>query len=327
MTHPDYYNKFKCIADKCRHNCCRGGWDIDIDDEALERFKKIPGEFGEKVRNSISSENVFIKKNGECPLLSPNGTCEMVNNGEKLCIVCDEYPRFTEFFDDYAERGISLSCEAAADIILSKQGKTEIIYDDISCCNESIFRLLIAARKDILDILQDRSTDIFCRMRLALDYGKYLQKRINENDFDTFLYQPSDSFTEHRSLSGVLPLFMELNILNTEWKDILSRLEARENISHLHTLDPTEGEQLAVYFVYRYFLKASFDYDALSKLKFGFLSVIMITALENTLGDIRECARLYSIEIEHSEENIDMIYDEFLFNDEFSYDNIINMLS
>ena len=31
---PSYYKKFKCIADKCHHNCCIG-WEIDIDDEAL----------------------------------------------------------------------------------------------------------------------------------------------------------------------------------------------------------------------------------------------------------------------------------------------------
>lgn len=327
MTHPDYYDKFKCIAGSCKHNCCRGGWDIEIDDGALERFDAIPGEFGEKVRASISPENVFIRKNGECPLLAPDGTCEMVNNGAKLCIVCDEYPRFTEFFDDYAERGISISCEAAADIILSKRDRTELVFDSLSGCDDPLFRLLVSARSDILDILRDRSKDIFTRMRLALDHGKQLQERINENDYTAFSCTAADTFARHRSLSGILPLFKDLSILDPEWLKLLGKLEERELSAQPHTSDPIETEQLAVYFVYRYMLKAAFDCDVLSKLKFAFLSVIMITALENALGNIRECARLYSIEIEHSEENIEMINDEFLFNDEFSYENIIDMLS
>ena len=32
---PDYYNKFSCIADKCRHSCCVG-WEIDIDENTNE---------------------------------------------------------------------------------------------------------------------------------------------------------------------------------------------------------------------------------------------------------------------------------------------------
>lgn len=326
MVRPDYYDKFHCIADKCRHNCCRGGWEIEIDNEALERFSKLEGAFGDKVRASISADNTFIHKNGECPLLSSNGKCEMVLNNAQLCVICDEYPRFTEFFDDYAERGISLSCEAAADIILNVKDKVKIIYDIDGSCTEPIFILLKKAREDIFTILQDRSKDIFARLRLALDYGMHLQDRINENEYAPFEYAPKDNFTGHNSLCGVIPLFKDLNILNSEWSNMLKKLESDEMHRKNHTLDPIIGEQLAVYFVYRYFLKASFDFDALAKLKFAFLSVMMIAALENSFGDINECSRLYSIEIEHSEENIDMIYDEFLFNEEFSYYKLINML-
>ena len=97
MIVPDYYERFRCIGGECRHNCCRGGWDIEVDDEALDRFKRIEGEFGERVRAAVNDEKVFIRKNGQCPLLNSNGLCEMVLHGEELCIICDEFPRFTEF--------------------------------------------------------------------------------------------------------------------------------------------------------------------------------------------------------------------------------------
>ena len=37
---PSYYKKFKCIADKCEHSCCIG-WEIDIDEETLEKYEKL----------------------------------------------------------------------------------------------------------------------------------------------------------------------------------------------------------------------------------------------------------------------------------------------
>ncbi len=327
MICPDYYSRFRCTADKCVHNCCRGGWEIGIDDEAMKRFSKLTGEFGEKVRASVGADNTFIRRSGQCPLLSPDGKCEMVLNGAELCVICDEYPRFTEYFDGYAERGISLSCEAAADIILNNKEKVTLTGEPEGSCTEPVFLLLKKARDDIFAILQERGTDIFKRLRLALDYGRYLQSRINKNDYGLFEYAPKDTFTSHRTLCGVTPIFKELSMLDSSRSGMLARLESDERGRSGHSLDPIAGEQLAVYFVYRYFLKAAFDFDALAKLKFSFLSVMMIAALENSFGDICECARVYSIEIEHCEENIDMIYDEFLFNDEFSYDNIIDMIS
>ena len=36
---PDYYDKFKCIAGECKDTCC-AGWEIMIDDKALEKYRK-----------------------------------------------------------------------------------------------------------------------------------------------------------------------------------------------------------------------------------------------------------------------------------------------
>ena len=55
------------------------------------------------------------------------------------------------------------------------------------------------------------------------------------------------------------------------------------------------------------------------------LSVMTIIALENTIGDICECARRYSIEVEHDEDNIEAIYDELLFGEQLLYDDILRM--
>ena len=326
MITPDYYEKFRCIGGLCRHNCCKGGWDIEVDDEAFERFCKIGGAFGEKVKNSIDEDRIFKRTGGGCPLLNDDGLCEMVINGHELCVICDEYPRFTEYYDDYAERGISLSCEEAARVILD-HCNTVLLQGKSGECDEDIFCLLLKARRSIFDILQNRNMDILKRLRLMLDYGAALQERINENDFGEFSYIPSDKPKERTDCSALLEVLSGLDILNDEWKDILETAYESEQNSKPHFMKDIKGEQLAVYFVYRYFLKAVFDCDALSKLKLAAVCVLAINSVYKSTGDLYESARMFSIEVEHDEDNIDALYDEFLFNDELSYENIIKMLA
>ena len=45
---PDYYPRFRCIADRCRHSCCVG-WEIDVDEESLEKYAALPVELGEEI--------------------------------------------------------------------------------------------------------------------------------------------------------------------------------------------------------------------------------------------------------------------------------------
>lgn len=56
MIRPWFYDKFVCIADRCTDNCCRG-WEIDIDEPAMERFRGVPGEFGERLRSAIREQD------------------------------------------------------------------------------------------------------------------------------------------------------------------------------------------------------------------------------------------------------------------------------
>lgn len=325
MIVPDYYERFRCIGSECRNNCCRGGWDIEVDDEALERFSQIEGEFGERVRAAVNDENVFIHKDGQCPLLNKDGLCEMVLHGEELCIICDEFPRFTEFYEDYSERGVSLACEAAAELILANTNKMRLTGDG-SGCDEPIFVFVNKARNAVFEILQNREYDIFKRLRLALDYSYEAQVMINDNDYGELEYMPDDRVDRHESLMVFVELLQSMEVLEEDWRGILERLLMHEKNAPRHLVDDIKGEQLAVYFVYRYFLKGAFDCDVLSKMKLAALSTMTIIALENTIGDLSECARRYSVEIEHDEDNIEAIYDELLFGDGLLYDDILRMI-
>ena len=80
MMRPQFYDKFLCTGDKCTDNCCIG-WEIDIDKPAMERFAKIPGEFGERLRSAIhgGEQPTFALASGDrCALLREDGLCELI---------------------------------------------------------------------------------------------------------------------------------------------------------------------------------------------------------------------------------------------------------
>lgn len=76
-----------------------------------------------------------------------------------------------------------------------------------------------------------------------------------------------------------------------------------------------------VYFLYRHFLTAWEDGDPGSKVSFAVLSVRFLRLLgalhwqmhgEFTLKDQEEYARLYSAEVEYSQENLDFLFDSLM---------------
>jgi len=162
---PDYYKDFKCIADKCKHNCCIG-WEIDIDDDTYTKYKTVGGDFGEKLFRNIATEDTphfVLTQHERCPFLNNDNLCDIIINlGEdNLCQICNDHPRFRNFFDNREEIGIGLCCEAAAQIIINKKSKTEFIVlkDGKESCNAeeiSFFK----ERENVYTILQNRDLTV-----------------------------------------------------------------------------------------------------------------------------------------------------------------------
>lgn len=145
---PDYYKDFKCIADKCKHTCCKG-WEVEIDDESMERFKKFP-DITAKIETT--DDNHFRLLDGEvCPFLKESGLCEMIlKYGEDmLCQTCTDHPRFRNYWSDRIEMGLGLVCEEAAKIILTKETPMKLILlDDSKKCASEMADKGIDANKE-----------------------------------------------------------------------------------------------------------------------------------------------------------------------------------
>ena len=297
--YPDYYNKFKCIADKCRHNCCIG-WEICVDDKTMEHYQNMNNDMGKKIIQNISedSQSFILTDDKKCPFLLKNGLCEIISvcGKESLCDICTLHPRFKNFYTSFVESGLGLCCEEACRIILTSEDKFKIeIYDDIFLTDEE--EEFISIRQDFFNILQNRN-------KTVLERFEELAKRVNLD----FSYDSKKIYKMYMCLEKLDPKWsQELdNIKNLNFK---KKVFQREDMQLLF-------EQLGVYFVYRHLIEAMWDDDYTSWISFVLVSVYVIGMLFSYyIYDIQkfdfekaiDIVRMYSSEIEYSDENINNI--------------------
>jgi lysine-N-methylase len=98
----------------------------------------------------------------------------------------------------------------------------------------------------------------------------------------------------------------------------------------------TEYEQLMVYFTFRYFTKAVYDFNILSKARFAVLGFLTIRDMDCVrfyaqkqcfgLTDQIDTARIFSKEVEHSENNMEYLTEEFVFAEEFQIEKLYHQI-
>ncbi len=293
---PDYYPGFRCIADKCRHSCCIG-WEIDVDPDARERYRQIPGPFGKRLNAAIRDGDPAVFRLGpdeRCPMLNPNGLCDLITElGEgALCQICADHPRFRNFFSDRTEIGLGLCCEAAAMLVLSRPEpmKLTVLEDDGEKADlPEEEAALLSLRDKLLALLADRTRPLSARLTAWLDA---VNADIPALDWPA--------------------LYRGLERLDPAWDGALDALNlARADLDGPLTI---AYEQFAAYLLYRHLPGALEDGDLPGRAAFAVLGARVLAALcaarpGCTLKDCADLARMYSAEIEYSEENIAALLD------------------
>lgn len=339
---PDYYKDFKCTAEKCRDNCCIG-WEIDIDERTMEYYRSVQGEMGERLRTNISAEGTphfVLGENERCPFLNGHNLCDIILTlGENhICDICTRHPRYINRFGDLTEMGVGLACEEAARLILSSEdadsfclesGENAPVADDEEF-DEELLKALLEARERIFAILASRSVPLSKRLLFVLDFAAALQEElmcgVDEYLFDFIHeYEPSDVFESQDNHKAIWDFYCSLESVGSDW-DALSA----SPLPKCGGLSETEGEHLAVYFVFRYFLKAVFDSDAYSRAAFAVLSACIISLLcggAHGLIEQANIAHIYSKEIEYSDENVNALLDALCFDENLSPEKIVGIIS
>lgn len=248
--------------------------------------------------------------------------------------------------------------------------ENEESFTGLNNIDGTLFLKLLKARKTAFSIVHNNALTIDERMAVLLIFGSELQKNIKNPHK---IQETVDKYDSLNGASGEKPFeqllqenkkgaesaektvkiyrkiwlfYMKQIIIKPEWPKLFETVDEllyRENI-----LDKTEEfkeynkeweyeyENILTYFIFRYFLKAVFDYRILTKVKMAVISTIMIRQCdigvwlknnkEISFDDRTWIAHLYSREVEHSEENFDALSKIFDSKKVFRTKNILSLL-
>ncbi len=242
-------------------------------------------------------------------------------------------------------------------------------YNDI---NAMLYLNLMQCRNIVFKILQNRDMDLNKRVSIILKFIGEVQDKIDSNliqgikdsiskysdnkfiedvAIDIQNYKSNESI-KYNNVYEIFKVFKELKHINPNdplaledalryfWQseeDEYIYLEKHNQFDNYFSDKIYKFENLLVYFVFRYFMKAVFDYDVLAKIKTALVSYIMIKELlivrwieeggKLTENDLVEIAHTYSKDVEHLEENIETLAEVFETNNVFSIDNLIITLT
>ena len=283
---PKYYGEFRCIADRCEHSCCIG-WEIDIDEETLARYKESNDGYGAVIAGSISMDETphFKLCDGDrCPHLDENGLCRVIlNMGEdSLCHICREHPRFYNY-TNVAEVGLGISCTEAARLILSTPDYATM--EEIGAVDAEPDGITFngrAARSTVYSILKTTT----------LDYGE----RLDEIQRRYGIFSGEDS--------------LWLNILDSlEYLNEAHRALFMKYSSLYRPVGRDEyRERFLAYLIYRHCTEAIDEEDFATRLSFCLFCERLLTSLieaekAESLQDVAVLASIISEEIEYSDDN------------------------
>ncbi|MDT9334147.1 flagellin lysine-N-methylase [Clostridium perfringens] len=234
--------------------------------------------------------------------------------------------------------------------------------------DEEVLSEFLECRNIVFNIIERNDLDLGTKAALALEFVKEVQNKIDLGDMDEI----PELMEEYRDENFINTLIEELEDFkgkeSIKHKNLCEYLNVYKSIKHINSNDPLglekalkcfEGNEefylrkhkefneyykenlykfknILVYFIFRYFMKAIFDYDVSAKIKLAIISTLMIKELavvrfiennnEFTEEDMVEVSRIYSKDIEHSDENIENLQEIFETEEIFEVDEILPML-
>ncbi len=320
---PDFYDKFKCTADKCTDSCCIG-WEIDVDEITLVKYSELQSPIGDEISSQIikseDGSNCFnLCENERCPFLNEKNLCHIIINcGEEyLCDICREHPRFYEWFPGVTECGLGLCCEEVCRILLENDEPFSLITESDG---EEI------ALEDKEDVAEADSYIFLSAFREKL-FETLFDKNINFEDKLVKVLSKTEKFCGEeikiRNYKNSLELYKKTEPIDEIWTKYINSLsENFKSILNVETefKERTKGDMLyskiLAYIIYRHFTKAVFDKSIKERVCFAVESVRFIYLCdmktyfekgELTLKDRIDNLKNWSKQVEYSEENTDLL--------------------
>lgn len=314
--YPSYFEKFRCIADRCPDSCCKG-WDVVVDDETNVYYQTVGGEFGEKLKSLTEidddGDRIFVSQDDRCPFWNSDKLCDIyINLGEEhLCKTCRKFPRITQDYTVFSEHLLSFACPEAARLILATDNAydefTNYNLDFIDCdYNADLMRFLLNAREKLKSIFTDKSLPFSGRLSIAVQFCEKVQRAIDDFDYSADIPIDTnciDDILHKKSLSHIFDSHKKFDIMTDEWREILCKSSKHADEKIPEQYDDL-FERLALYYIYRYFLTAVDSMDVLCTVRRIYCAYVVIgCALLTGEYEAEKLFWLYSKEVEHSYEN------------------------
>lgn len=315
---PDYYEDFRCLAGECPHTCCEK-WEVVIDDETARRYAEVPGALGDKLRAALETDRdgelCFPLNGGRCPFLDRENLCEIHRTlgEEATSVTCREHPRFTEDYGPFREVTLSASCPAANALLLGTDAPLTFLERETAEVEEAgdeWLDYLLPLRARLLSLLADRSRPLHRRLSDFLSLAWEAQAALDDGCEEELpalaeTWRPSGA-VEAAEESLLFPYGLRflgtLEALEPDWRELLARAETAVPAAR----QPALLERIAVYFAFRYILKAVNDGGLLGRAKFCVFAVLVVERLASVCG-LSEALRRFSCEVEHDGDALDAL--------------------
>lgn len=312
----------------------------------------------------------FLNDNNLCDLYTELGEDKLCDTCTNYPRFIEEYGSLREIgiaLSCKTAGELILKSDKKVTFELTENDEMVSTYNDI---DPELYMMLMASRKTAFDIAQNRDFDIVMRYCLVLEYAKDIQDMIDKgtlskimnikNNYSseeylrertkTFNILHNEEYTRYSYIYEYLKIFDDFEIINKSWTDMVNHekeymyeqssneeYKSRYNRFEQYYYEKEyEYEQLLVYFIFRYYLKAVNDDDVFSKVKMAVVSFLIIKDLDvlrfcDNEGSLSfeeqvDIMHIYSREIEHSYENFEKLSLMLSEDERFSYHVLISLL-
>lgn len=293
----------------------------------------------------------------------PRFTMEYEKVREKvLCLSCEEAGRLVFSSDEkitWEEREIADEYDAAWESEDADEAEIPCVEAWEEEVPEIPAETLERVRTQAVAILQDRSKPIAERVAEYLLYCQQMQQELygcissawqevleERRERARKLLHSQTAEGAYRDFLSRMDAYEKLEVLDTAWTQVKEELLSGFSIENYQSMQREfiqcqkareyEYEHLLVYFTNRYFMRAYYDANILTKAKFAVAGMLMIRDMDVmrfcrnggvfALSDRIDTARIYSKEVEHSEENMETLADDLQFEDVFEVERLLEQL-
>ncbi|MBW6411021.1 flagellin lysine-N-methylase [Clostridium weizhouense] len=339
-----------------------------VDSEFGEKLRsKIVQEDGENVFVLNGDNCSFLNENNLCEIYKELGEKNLCYVCRQYPRYMEEFLELREIGISLscpeAARIILRNCKVS-EFELSENNE---VWDKDSDIDENVLEDFLLCRNIAINIIEMPNIDLEVKAAVVLKFVKEIQDKIDLGDMDEIKYvreeysknnfikeiindlyrYKGNEETKYNNVYEYFKTYIDLkhikpndqlglnNVLRHFWQSEENRefyIDKHKKFNYYYKDNMYKFKNILVYFIFRYFMKAIFDYDVSAKIKIAIISLIMIKELavvrwiENgklTEEDMVDISHMYSKDVEHLEENIEALQEIFETEEVYEVDKIL----